>query len=79
MGAAKAFGGALALMDIDGVRVTFGRENKLDRVDIVPEKNVSVEQVQKNLVERLGGGLQLNVPRANLKRLKRYWQVIKLF
>ena len=61
-GAAKAYGGALALMDIDGVRVTFGRENKLDRVDIVPEKNVSVDEVKRNLEARIGTGLQVERP-----------------
>ena len=70
-GAAKAYGGALALMDIDGVRMTFGRENKLDRVDIIPEKNISVDQVQKNIEERLGPGLQVERPETQSESTER--------
>jgi putative ABC transport system permease protein len=49
-------------MDIDGLRMTFGRENKLDRVDIVPEKNVSLETVRHNLEARIGTGLHVDRP-----------------
>jgi putative ABC transport system permease protein len=82
-GAAKAFGGALALMDIDGVRVTFGRENKLDRVDIVPEKNFTLAQVKKNLEDKLGGGLTVERPEsqseATEKVLATYQLILTFF
>lgn len=61
-GAAKAYGGALAIMDIDGARATFGKENKLDRVDIIPEADISVETVQNNLETTLGPGFLVERP-----------------
>ena len=81
-GAAKAFGGALALMDIDGVRQTFGRENKLDRVDVVPEKNASIEQVRKNLMDRLGNGLTIDRPESQSESTEKVlasYQIILTF
>lgn len=61
-GAAKAHGGQLAIMDIDGARMTFGRENKTDRIDIVPEPNFTEAQVKDNLQKALGLGFKIETP-----------------
>ncbi len=81
-GAARAYGGALAIMDIDGARVTFGKENKLDRVDIVPEPNVPVETVRTNLEARLGTGYSIDRPEsqsAQTEKLLQTYQLILTF
>ena len=61
-GAAKAYGGTLAIMDIDGARVNFGKENKLDRVDIVPDESMPVESLSGNLRAALGPGYSVERP-----------------
>ncbi|MCE9579820.1 MAG: ABC transporter permease [Deltaproteobacteria bacterium] len=39
-GPAKAYGGGVAIMDIDGAREMFGKDGKVDRIDIVPAAGV---------------------------------------
>jgi putative ABC transport system permease protein len=34
-GPARAYGGSIGIMDIDGARLTFGKEGRVDRVDLV--------------------------------------------
>ncbi len=48
-GLARAYGGDIAIMDIDGARVMFGKEGKVDRVDIVPEDGVDRDALAKRL------------------------------
>jgi putative ABC transport system permease protein len=61
-GPAKAYGGALAIMDIDGARMTFGKEGKLDRVDVVTADNANIDQVAQELVKNLGPGYRAERP-----------------
>jgi len=61
-GAARAYGGSLAIMDIDGARVTFGRENKVDRMDIVPVENYSIDALKQNLSRALGPAFKVETP-----------------
>lgn len=61
-GVAKAFGGSLAIMDIDGARMTFGKEGKFDRVDIVPEEGVDLDSLQRDLQAKLPQGLTVSRP-----------------
>lgn len=49
-GPAKAYGGSVALMDIDGARYKFGKEFKVDRIDVVVEKNRNIDE-QIKLIE----------------------------
>lgn len=58
-GPAKAYGGNLAIMDIDGARVTFGKENKLDRVDLVLREGVKPEELAAGLSARLGSAYRV--------------------
>jgi len=58
-GPAKAYGGNLAIMDIDGARVTFGKENKIDRVDLVLREGVDVPMLANNLGKSLGPGYKV--------------------
>lgn len=69
-GAARAYGGSLALMDIDGARVMFGKENKLDRVDIVAQKGVTTEELKKNLRTTLGPGIAIESPEGQTEQME---------
>lgn len=70
-GVARAYGGSLAIMDIDGARVSFGKENKLDRIDIVPEKNIALDEVKKNLEKTLGSGFTIERPETKTEQMDR--------
>jgi putative ABC transport system permease protein len=61
-GPAKAFGGAMAIMDIDGARFAFGKEGHLDRVDVVLVEGESVDVVTARLKAALGPGYQVEPP-----------------
>lgn len=65
-GPALAFGGSLAVMDIDGARATFGKEGRYDRIDVVVGAEAKAEEVIARLQERLGPAVQ--VERSELRR-----------
>lgn len=70
-GPARAFGGAIALMDIDGARVTFGKENKLDRIDIVTQPDQNPLEVAKAIRKVLGKGYQVERPETKSEGMER--------
>lgn len=61
-GPAKAFGGGIAIMDIDAARLIFGKENKLDRIDIVPAEGVKAAELRALLEKNLGPTLKIETP-----------------
>ncbi len=70
-GPAKAYGGAIAIMDIDGARVTFGKENKLDRVDIVTREGAAIEDVRLAIKAALGAGYFVERPETQNEEMQR--------
>lgn len=58
-GPAKAYGGNLAIMDIDGARATFGKEGRLDRVDLVLREGVEPGRLAEGLRAKLGAGYKV--------------------
>lgn len=70
-GAAKAYGGSLAIMDIDGARYMFKREGKIDRVDIVPTPGTIVADLRDRLKTRLGGGFLIEEPETTGSELQK--------
>lgn len=81
-GPAKAYGGSLAIMDIDGARMTFGKEGKLDRVDVVTADGADVDAVAAGLVQALGAGYKAEKPQtqsANMERLVQSYQKMLSF
>jgi putative ABC transport system permease protein len=81
-GAAKAYGGSLAIMDIDGARMMFGKEGKIDRIDIVTRDGFTVDQVKANLEQALGGGYMIETPEAQTEQSERMltsYQIILTF
>jgi putative ABC transport system permease protein len=81
-GPAKAYGGAIALMDIDGAGLTFGKENKLDRIDVVTREGQDIDQVAAKIRDALGPGYQVERPETqneNMERLVKTFQVMLTF
>lgn len=70
-GLAKAYGGALAIMDIDAARLSFGKEGKTDRIDIVTEKGADVETVAGELRALLGPGFTVDRPEMASKQMEK--------
>ena len=62
-GTAKVFGGNFALMDLPAAQQAFGKEGKLDIVDLTVEEDAEIEAVQQRLRERLGGAAEVERPR----------------
>ena len=62
-GTARVFGGNFALMDLPVAQLAFGKEGKLDIVDLTVESGTKVESVQDRLRQRLGGAAEVERPR----------------
>ncbi len=81
-GTAKAYGGALAIMDIDGARETFGKVGKVDRIDLVTKKDVDPDELALRIGKLLGPGYKVERPQENSKameKLVKSYQVLLSF
>jgi putative ABC transport system permease protein len=58
-GPAKAYGGGVAIMDIDGAREMFGKDGKVDRVDIVPVPGTDERALAERIGAAVGAGLRV--------------------
>ncbi len=61
-GTARAYGGGVAIMDIDGAREMFGKVGKVDRIDVVPAAGVDRDELAGRItqaVARAGSGLRV--------------------
>jgi putative ABC transport system permease protein len=61
-GPATAFGGNVALMDLYAAQYVFARGRLVDRVDVVLEPDVTVEEGARRLIEALGRGYTAEPP-----------------
>ncbi len=61
-GPAKAYGGAIALMDIDGAALTFGKRGKVDRIDIVAKEGEDLDALAAKIRESVGPGYKVDKP-----------------
>ncbi|MGH7870747.1 MAG: FtsX-like permease family protein [Candidatus Binatia bacterium] len=62
-GTAKVFGGSFALLDLPVAQRTFGKEGKLDIVDLTVEAGQSIDAVQQRLRDRVKGAAEVERPR----------------
>jgi len=62
-GTARVFGGNFALMDMPVAQLAFGKEGKLDIVDLTVEPGAKVEAVQERLRQRLRGAADVERPK----------------
>jgi putative ABC transport system permease protein len=61
-GTATVFGGSFALMDLPAAQRVFGKEDKLDIVDLTIEEGERIDEVRERLSARLGGAAQVERP-----------------
>lgn len=61
-GPAKVFGGDLLLMDVYAAQISFGREGRFDRIDVVPEKGVEPDALAAKIGEAIGGKAPITRP-----------------
>ncbi len=81
-GPAKAYGGNLAIMDIDAARLQFGKTGKLDRVDILPRPETTQAEIESALSLTLPKGLSVESPATqagNMRRLVEGYQGLLSF
>ncbi len=62
-GAAKAFGGSFALMDLPVAQLALGKEGKIDIVDVTTEEGERVGTVRNRIEARLQGSAQVERPK----------------
>ena len=75
-GTAKVFGGSFALMDLPAAQRVFGKEGKLDIVDLTLEPGEQIGRVQQRLSQRLNGAAEVDPPR---KRGEQIESFLRLF
>ncbi len=68
-GPARAYGGSIAIMDIDGAKLSFGKGEKVDRIDIITEAGYPITEVQMELERSLGKAYQIETPETQSKKL----------
>jgi putative ABC transport system permease protein len=62
-GTAKVFGGSFALMDLPAAQRVFGKEGKLDIVDLTLEPGEQIGRVQQRVSQRLNGAAEVDRPK----------------
>ena len=70
-GLATAYGGALAVMDIDAARMAFGKDGKTDRLDIVVEKGADVAAVADRIRKILPANFEVERPEMQSEQMER--------
>ena len=61
-GLGEVFGGQIAVMDVFNAQFVFGRGRNIDRIDLMNEPEIAVEELQRRLRERLPAGLEIDRP-----------------
>jgi putative ABC transport system permease protein len=69
-GTAKVFGGSFALMDLPVAQRAFGKEGKLDIVDLTVEEGVEIESVRERMEVGLQGVALVERPRERGKQIE---------
>ena len=61
-GMGEVFGGQIAVMDVFNAQFVFNRGRNFDRIDLMTEPDVPVEEVQRRLREQLPSGVEVTRP-----------------
>ncbi len=61
-GIGQIFGGQIAIMDLFNAQFVFNRGRNFDRIDLMNEPEVKVEDLQQRLRERLPAGIEVQRP-----------------
>lgn len=70
-GLASAYGGDVALMDIDAARLAFARKGLVDRVAVVPSEGADLSSLARSIELRLGPGFRVERPATQADTLAR--------
>lgn len=70
-GISQAYGGEIAVMDIDAARLAFGKQGKTDRVDIVANEDRDIEELAQTLRSAYGQGYTVERPEGRAENLKK--------
>lgn len=62
LGAASAFGGRVVFMDIDAARVSFGKEGRTDRLDVVARRGADEKALERDVSAAIGPTLRTERP-----------------
>ncbi len=62
-GVTKVFGGSFALMDLPVAQIAFGKEGKIDTVDVTIEEGEEIEKVKGRIEESLNGSAGVRRPK----------------
>src|SRR5207244_958102 len=69
-GVARAYGGSIAIMDVDGAQVTFGKERRLDRVDLALRPGTDLDAFAAKLQATLGSGYRVERPETRSRAME---------
>src|SRR5881628_346238 len=69
-GTARVFGGNFALMDLPAAQRSFGKEGKLDIIDLTVEESAKIETVQQRLKSRLADAAEVEQPKKRNEQIE---------
>jgi len=69
-GPAKAMGGNLAVMDIYAAQMAFGKEGRIDRIDVSLIRGEDVETVRRRIMEALPQGYSIDTPAGRTRQME---------
>ncbi len=69
-GIGEVFGGQIAVMDVFNAQFIFNRGRNIDRIDLMNEPEVAVEDLKRRLHERLLSGIEVERPAARGKGIE---------
>jgi putative ABC transport system permease protein len=69
-GPAKAMGGNLAVMDIYAAQMAFGKNGRIDRIDVSIRQDDDLETVRQAIVKALPKGYMVNTPAGRTRQIE---------
>ena len=76
-GILQAFGGDVALMDLDAAQLRFGDSTKVHWIDLVVAADASIDGVQADVAGRLAGRAAVEPPAMRGRRIERIMSLIR--
>lgn len=69
-GPAKALGGSIAIMDVYAAQMAFGKEGRIDRIDVSLQRGMDLEVVKTNIESALPAGYRVDTPEGRTKQVE---------
>ncbi|NJD68238.1 MAG: FtsX-like permease family protein [candidate division NC10 bacterium] len=77
-GPARAFDGNMAILDIAAAQVAFGKIGRLDRIDVVTDERVSLDEIRARLATRLPPHLSVQQPDRRGRQVEKMLRAFRL-